>query len=174
MKFDEKYPTATMTFIEICKDFLDEIERKESENFRRAGELIGKRIMQGKIIFAVDCGGHSYLPPMDMFCRAGSLVPISATLDVSTTTVTGGFRSVFLERVPGYMKALFQYFRIRKDDVAIIFNIVGINSMVIDAAQECKRLGARSIGVSGSPGQDKLPSDHPIRHPSGLNLKDLV
>ncbi len=173
-KFHEKYPREGVPFIEICKEFLEEIESRQKGNFKAAGEMIGNRLMEDKVIFAVGCGGHSYLPPMDMFCRAGSLVPISATLDASTTTITGGFRSVFLERVPGYMVALFKYFRIGAGDVVLIFNNVGVNAMTIDAALECRRLGARSIGVAGSPWMEYLPPDHPIRHPSRKNLKDLV
>jgi uncharacterized phosphosugar-binding protein len=173
-KFPDKYPIAGMDFLEICKDFLEEIEKREKENFKTAGEIIGKRIGEGKVVFALGCGGHSYIPPMDMFCRAGALVPISATLDVSTTTTTGGIRSIFLERVPGYMLALFKYFRIQKDDVVLIFNNVGVNAMTIDAALECKRIGAKSIGIGGSPWQKQLPPDHPIRHPSKKNLMDLT
>ncbi|HEB31725.1 MAG TPA: sugar isomerase domain-containing protein [Spirochaetes bacterium] len=174
MDFFEKYPAQGISYIDICKEFLDEIESRQKENFKKAGLMIGDRIMEDEVIFAVGCGGHSYIPPMDMFCRAGSLVPINATLDASTTTITGGFRGVFLERVPGYMKALLQYFRLKKDDVVIIFNNVGVNAMTIDAAEECKRLGAKTIGVAGSPWQDKTPADHPSRHPSGKNLKDMV
>lgn len=174
MEFFGKYPVQDMSFIDICKEFLDEIEAREKENIKKAGMMIGDRIMEGEVIFAVGCGGHSYLPPMDMFCRAGSLVPINATLDASTTTITGGFRSVFLERVPGYMKALLKYFRLEKDDVVIIFNNVGINAMTIDAAEECKRIGAKMIGVAGSPWQDSIPAGHPSRHPGNKNLRDLV
>jgi uncharacterized phosphosugar-binding protein len=173
-QFHEKFPVEGVPFLDICKEFLEEIESRQKDNLRAAGEMIGNRLMEDKIIFAVGCGGHSYLPPMDMFCRAGSLVPISATLDVSTTTLTGGFRGVFLERVPGYMVALFKYFRIGAADVVLIFNNVGVNALTIDAALECRRLGARSIGVAGSPWQKQLPPDHPIRHPSRKNLMDLV
>jgi uncharacterized phosphosugar-binding protein len=174
MEFYEKYPAEDTSYLDICKEFLEEIEKREAANFKRAGAMMAERIMQGEVVFAVGCGGHSYIPPMDMFCRAGSLVPISATLDVSTTTTTGGFRSVFLERVPGYMSALLRYFRVKKDDVVIIFNNVGMNALTIDAALECGRIGAATIGVAGSPWQDAFPPDHPIRHPSGKNLRDLV
>jgi len=173
-KFPEQYPVQGVDFLEICKDFLEEIEKREKENFEAAGHIIGDRIMDGKVVYAVGCGGHSYIPPMDMFCRAGCLVPVSATLDVSTTTTTGGMRSIYLERVPGYMLALFKYFKIGKNDVVLIFNNVGVNAMTIDAAQECKRIGAKSIGIAGSPWQQQLPKDHPIRHPSKKNLMDLV
>ena len=46
--------------------------------------------------------------------------------------------------------------------------------MVIDAVEESKRIGAKTIGVAGTPWQEQLPSDHPARHPSGKNLKDHV
>ncbi|MBA4388972.1 MAG: hypothetical protein C0404_13405 [Verrucomicrobia bacterium] len=172
--FPDKYPAEGISFIDICREFLEEIERREAGNFKRAGKLIGDRIMKDEVIYAVGCGGHSYIPPMDMFCRAGSLVPVSATLDISTSAMNGGFRGVFLERTPGYMKALFKYYRIKKGDVAIIFNNVGVNAMVIDAVEESQRLGVKTIGVAGSPWQLQLPADHPIRHPSGKNLKDEV
>ncbi len=134
--FTDKYPVEGMHFLDICKEFLEEIEKRESENFQKAGILMGDRIMDGEVVYAVGCGGHSYLPPMDMFCRAGSLVPISATLDISTSAMSGGFRGVFLERVTGYMQALSRYYRIGKDDVVIIFNNVGVNALVIDAIEE--------------------------------------
>jgi uncharacterized phosphosugar-binding protein len=172
--FPGKYPAAGMSFLDICREFLDEIERREAPNFKRAGAMIGDRLMEGEVIFALGCGGHSYIPPMDMFCRAGSLVPVNAMLDISTSTISGGFRGVFLERVPGYMKALFKYYRVKKGDVAIIFNNVGVNAMVIDAVEESKQIGVKTIGVAGSPWMDTLPRDHPIRHPSGKNLKDEV
>lgn len=126
---------------------MNKIEVEQNENFRIAGKMIGDRTIADEIFYSVGCGGHSYIPPMDMFCRAGALVPISTTLDVSTTTVTGGFRSVFLERVHGYMVSLFKYFRIKKDDVVLIFNNVGVNAMTIDAALVCRRIGAKSIGI---------------------------
>jgi uncharacterized phosphosugar-binding protein len=172
--FPDKYPCAGVSFLEICREFLDEIERREAANFKKAGAMIGDRLMEGEVIFALGCGGHSYIPPMDMFCRAGSLVPVNAMLDISTSTISGGFRGVFLERVPGYMKALFKYYRVKKGDVAIIFNNVGVNAMVIDAVEEAQRIGVKTIGVAGSPWMDTLPKDHPIRHPSGKNLKDEV
>jgi uncharacterized phosphosugar-binding protein len=172
--FPNKYPAAGVSFLDICHEFLEEIEKREAGNFKRAGQMIGDRIMEGEVIYAVGCGGHSYIPPMDMFCRAGSLVPVNATLDISTSTISGGFRGVFLERVPGYMKALFRYYRVKKGDVAIIFNNVGVNAMVIDAVEEAQRLGVKTIGVAGSPWQEQLAPNHPIRHPSGKNLKDHV
>ncbi|MCG8479946.1 MAG: sugar isomerase domain-containing protein [Spirochaetales bacterium] len=172
--FPYNYPTSEKTFLDACKEFLDHIEQEEAENFRRAGALIAGRIQEGEVIYVIGCGGHSWVPPMDMFCRAGGLVPVSATMDVSTSTLTGGFRGVFTERVPGYMRAVLQYYRIGAGDVAIIFNNVGVNALTIDVALECRERGGRTIGVAGSPWQDFLDDDAPVRHPSRKNLKEIV
>jgi uncharacterized phosphosugar-binding protein len=173
-KFPYNYPTSEKSFLDACKEFLDEIEAREAENFTRAGKMIADRIAEDGLIYAIGCGGHSWVPPMDMFCRAGGLVPVSATMDVSTSTLTGGFRSVFAERVPGYMRVLLKYYNLGKDDVALIFNNVGVNALVIDAALECRERGVKTIGVAGSPWQDSLGPDSPVRHPSKQNLRDLV
>lgn len=173
-EFPYNYPSSEKSFLEISKAFLDAIEAREAANFTRAGAMIADRIQAGEVVYVIGCGGHSWVPPMDMFCRAGGLVPVSATMDVSTSTLTGGFRSVFTERVPGYMRAIINYYRIGRDDVAIIFNNVGVNALVIDAALECRERGAKTIGVAGSPWQDSLAQDSPVRHPGKHNLKDIV
>jgi uncharacterized phosphosugar-binding protein len=174
MSIADQYPTDSQSFLEACKAFLTYIEEHQKDNFRTAGEMIADRIMQDKLVYVVGAGGHSWVPPMDMFCRAGGLVPISAMMDVSTSTLTGGFKSIHMERVPGYMNALFEYHRIETDDLVLIFNNVGVNPLVIDAALECRKRGARSIGVAGTPWQVTLPPDSHIRHPSKQNLKDIV
>ncbi len=172
--FPAKYPTTGDDFLSACKEFLQEIEKRERANFQTAGRMIAAKVLVDEVVYVVGCGGHSWVPPMDMFCRAGGLVPVSALMDVSTSTLTGGFKSVITERVPGYMSALFKYHRIAEGDLVIIFNNVGVNALTIDAALECRRLGATSIGVAGSPWQETLSPDSPVRHPSRKNLKDLV
>ncbi len=172
--FPSNYPTSGKEFLDICKEFLEEIERREAANLESAGGMIAEKVLADEIVYVVGCGGHSWVPPMDMFCRAGGLVPISALMDVSTSTLTGGFKSVLTERVPGYMTALFDYHRIADGDLVLIFNNVGVNALTIDAALECRKRGAKSIGVAGSPWQEQLSEDSAVRHPSKKNLKDIV
>ncbi len=172
--FSDRFPVQGISFLDICKEFLEKIEQCEKENLDRAGSMIAERILEDEVVYVFGCGGHSWVPPMDMFCRAGGLVPISVGMDVSSSTLTGGFRGVFVERVPGYMRALMKYYRIKKGDVVLIFNNVGVNSMVIDAALECRERGAKSIGIAGSSWQDRLGPDSAVRHPTGKNLRDLV
>ena len=166
---------AGKEFLRLSKEYLERIEKEQAENFKRAGKLIGDRIMDGGIIHAIGTGGHAILPAYDMFYRSGGLcavnfiVPLGALYGAAPAT--HGMR---IERTPGYMRQVIDYHRIGKDDVCIIFNNIGVNAATIDAALECKEREAKVIGVAGSPWQKAIPKGHHTRHPSNKNLMDIV
>ncbi|MCK4240897.1 MAG: sugar isomerase domain-containing protein [Candidatus Atribacteria bacterium] len=166
---------AEKSFLDICKEFLEKIEREQTENFKKAGKVIGDRIMQGEIIHVIGTGGHANLPAYDMFYRSGGLVPINFIFPLGAhygaAPATHGMR---IERTPGYMRQVIDYHRIKKGDVVIIFNNIGVNAATIDAALECKERGATVISVGGSPWQREIPKDHYTRHPSRKNLMDIA
>lgn len=173
-EWPRNYPVSDKTFLEICKEFLDKIEERQAENFVKAGKIIGDHIMAGGLVKLVGTGGHTYLPVLDMSHRAGAFVAVNPCLDVSSSPITGGTRSIRIERVPGYFRALMSYFRVKKGDVVIVFNNIGVNAGTIDAALECKERGATVIGVGSSIWQEDIPLDHYTRHPSKKNLMDIV
>lgn len=110
-------------FLELCKEYLERIEREQASNFRKAGELIGARIMAGKIIHVIGTGGHTNLPAYDMFYRSGGLCAVNFIVPLGAhygaAAATHGMR---IERTPGYMRQVIDYHRIVRDDVCIIFN----------------------------------------------------
>ncbi len=79
-----------------------------------------------------------------------------------------------LERCVNYAKSIVKYFRLKEDDVLIIFHNIGINPATIDAAMEAKDAGAKIIAVSSSYWQKEMPADHFIRHPNKKNLFDYA
>lgn len=173
--FVEKFPTKEMTFLEICKEFLELIEEEQVNKFEKAGALIGESIMKDKLIHVIGTGGHTNLPAYDMFYRAGGFVPINYIIPIGAhygaASATHGMR---IERTPGYMRQVIDYYRVKKDDLAIVFNNIGINAGCIDAALECKEREATVIGVGGSPWQKTIPKDHYTRHPSKKNLMEIA
>ncbi len=173
-EWPRNYPVSDKTILEISIEFLTEIEKRQAENFKKAGKILGEKIMKGGLIKLVGTGGHSYIPALDMSARAGGLVTVDPTLDISTSSMTGGLRSIRLERVVGYFRALMDYFQVKKDDVVIIFSNVAVGAAPIDAALECKERGAIVIGIGSSIWQDDIPIDYRLRHPSKKNLRDIV
>lgn len=173
-QWPRNYPVSGKSFLDICKEFLDIIEERQAENFVKAGKIMGDNIMAGGLIKLVGTGGHTYLPVLDMSHRAGALVTVNPTLDVSSSPINGGTRSIRIERVPGYFRALMDYFRVKEGDVVIIFNNIGVNAGTIDACLACKERGATVIGVGSSIWQEDIPMDHYTRHPSKKNMRDIV
>ena len=163
------------SFYEITLEYLERIEKEQAGNFKKAGVAIGDAIMADKLIHAVGTGGHTNLPPYDMFYRAGgfaavNFIPALAAL-YGTVPATYGMRT---ERLPGYMECAVDYYRIEKGDVAIVFNNIGVNAGSIDACLACKERGAYTIGVASTIWQREIPKDHVTRHPSKKNMMDIV
>ena len=148
----------------------------EEPQIKKAAQVIGDSIMRGQVVHVIGPGGHSNMAVEEMFCRAGGFACINGILDPGTNLSHGGFRSMKVERVPGYATAVLNSFRVGEtpDEVLIIINAYGINAMTIDCALEAKKRGMTSIAITSTGFADELPKDHIARHPTGANLYQSV
>ncbi len=164
-----------LEYKQIVSSILDEI-LTEDESIKKAAAVIGDSIMRGQVIHVIGPGGHSNMAVEETFSRAGGLACINAILDPGTNLSHGGFRSMKVERVPGYAVAVLNSYGVGKtpNEVLIIINAYGINSMTIDCALEAKRLGVTTIAITSTLFAQKIPKDHPSRHPTGANLYESV
>ena len=159
----------------IITSVLDEIT-SEDEAIKKAAAVIGDSIMRDQVIHVIGPGGHSNMAVEEMFSRAGGFACINAILDPGTNLSHGGFRSMKVERIPGYATAVLNSFGVGKtpDEVLIIVNAYGINAMTIDCALEAKKKGVTTIAITSTSFANQIPKDHPSRHPSGANLYQSV
>ena len=148
----------------------------EEESVKKAAALVGDSIMRNQVIHVIGPGGHSNMAVEEMFSRSGGFACINAILDPGTNLSHGGFRSMAVERVPGYANAVLRSYGVGKtpDEVLIIVNAYGINSMTIDCALYGKQHGVKTIAITSTSFADKIPKDHPARHPTGANLYQSV
>ncbi len=160
---------------DIVAGLLDEIIGEE-EALKKAAQAIGDSIMRGQVIHVIGPGGHSNMAVEETFSRAGGFACINAILDPGTNLSHGGFRSMKVERIPGYAKAVLDSYGVGNTpgEVLIIVNAYGINSMTIDCALEAKRRGVTSIAITSRTFADNVPKTHQSRHPSGANLYESV
>jgi uncharacterized phosphosugar-binding protein len=156
-------------------DAFAKIESQERE-FESAARLLAKAIARDQLIHVIGPGGHSNMAAEEVLWRAGGLVPVNAILDAGTNLIHGAKRSNYIERTPGYAGRVLDAYRVglSPDEVIIIVNAYGINSMCIDTALEAKRRGMTTIGITSRGFADNLDPDHPSRHPSGKNLYQEV
>ena len=111
----------------IITSILDEIISEE-EAVKKAAAVIGDSIMRDQVIHVIGPGGHSNMAVEEMFSRAGGFACINAILDPGTNLSHGGFRSMKVERVPGYAVAVLNSYGVGKtpNEVLIIVNAYGI------------------------------------------------
>ncbi len=167
--------SMSKTFFEICIEFLEKIEKEQADNFKEAGKAMGDAIMADKLVHVIGTGGHTHLPAYDLFFRAGGLAAVNFIPAIGALYgAAGATHGMRIERTPGYMDKVIDYYRVAKGDVAIVFNNIGVNAATIDAALECKKKEAYTIGVAGAPWMKGIPKDHFTRHPSKKNLIDIV
>ena len=164
-----------LKYRDIVTGLMGEIAGEE-EAVKKAAAVIGKSIMRDQVIHVIGPGGHSTMGVEEMFSRAGGFACINGILDQGVNLSNGGPRSMKVERTPGYANAVLESFGVGKtpDEVLIIINAYGINCMTIDCALYAKKHGVTSIAITSTSFADKIPKDHPARHPTGANLYQSV
>lgn len=153
---------------------LKKIVENEQESINKAATILAKAVSKDKLINVIGPGGHSNLAAEEVLWRAGGLAVVNPILDPGTLLMFGAKRSNYIERTPGYAKAVLDSYNIIKGDVLVIINAYGINAMTIDCALECKSRGVTSIGITSTAFAKHVPKGAPSRHPSGQNLHELV
>ncbi|MFH1760207.1 MAG: SIS domain-containing protein, partial [bacterium] len=116
-------------------------------------------------------GGHNFMIGAEFFSRAGSLCNYNIFMPGGTQCYDSHPAT---ENLPGLAKLVFDYHRVKTDDLMILVNGNGINSTTIESALECKARNIKSIGISSRSFAENVEPDCPNRHPSGQNLHDLV
>ena len=146
----------------------------QGENIRKAGALMADAIAADRLINVYAGGGHTTLAMGEMFFRAGGLANINPLMETALSVFNQSLKYLELERTVNFGASIVKYYQIEKDDVVIFFHNIGINPATIDAAEECKKRGAKIVAVASSHWQSEMPKDHFIRHPNGKNLFDYA
>lgn len=160
-------------FENLMKNF-KKINDTQSENIKKAAELMCNAIADDRLISVYGGGGHTTLCMGEMFFRAGGLANINPVMETGLSVFNQALKYLELERTVNYGSAIMKYYDLKSDDVLIIFHNIGINPATIDAAEEAKKQNVKIIAVSSSAWQDEMPEDHFIRHPNKKNLFDYA
>lgn len=147
---------------------------EQGENIKKAGALMADAIAADRLINVYAGGGHTTLAMGEMFFRAGGLANINPLMETALSVFNQSLKYLELERTVNFGASIIKYYQIEKDDVVIFFHNIGINPATIDAAEECRKRGAKIIAVASSHWQSEMPKDHFIRHPNGKNLFDYA
>lgn len=166
--------SITKQYLAAVSDIIHKIANEEQESIDKAAEVLADFVLADKLINVFGPGGHSNLAAEEVLWRAGGLACVNPMLDPGTSLFFGAKRSNYIERTPGYAKAVLDTYGVHEGDVLVIVNAYGINSVTIDSALECKERGVTSIAITSKSFGLHTPKGHQARHPSGKNLYEIA
>ena len=160
-----------VSYYDRIREMIDSIIKDERENIEKAAQWVAQTVIEDKLFYVFGTGAHSIMPAMELFLRAGGLCNSQGIFPPGVTDFNGTPKT---ERVVGFAPRIFDWYGVKKGDLLIICNVNGINPMTIDAAEEARKRGVRTVGVTSVQFAEKAEHNIPNRHPSNKNLHDLV
>ena len=136
-------------YLEKIIENLNRIESEESEKLHQVFAMVSETIQQNGLIFVFGCG-HSHLPGLDSFYRAGGLANVSPMLDTDLMLHNGAAKSSRMEKMSGIANEIFRRYVPTQKDMIFIFSASGKNQVPMEMADAARAAGVRSVGVSSS------------------------
>ena len=126
---------------------LNAIETEEADTLEKATRAVAEVIKNDGLIFTFGCG-HSHLPGLDAFYRAGGLANVSPMLDTDLMLHNGAAKSSRMEKMSGIASEIFRRYTPSDKDIIFIFSASGKNTVPIEMAEAARKAGIKSIGIS--------------------------
>lgn len=126
---------------------LNRIENEEAEKLKAAASEVARVIKDDGLIFVFGCG-HSHLPGLDAFYRAGGLTNVSPILDTDLMLHNGAAKSSRMEKMSGIAPEIFRRYTLSEKDMIFVFSVSGKNQLPVEMADCARHAGVKCIGVS--------------------------
>ncbi len=128
---------------------LQAIDKTQADKIEKAQALVAKVIANDGLIHVFGCG-HSHIPALDTFYRAGGLANVSAMLDTDLMLHNGAAKSSRMEKMSGIGGEIYRRYTVEKRDLLVVFSASGKNTVPCEVADSARENGVFTIGVSSS------------------------
>lgn len=142
---------------------------QEGPNIERAAEYCAASVSSGRVIHVFGCG-HSQMFAMEVFYRAGGLVPVNALLIPHLALFPKAKLSTLQERIEGFAGEYLDLEDTDPRDTMIIVSVSGRNAGVVDMALEAKKIGMKVVALTSK----QFAGSTTSRHSSGKHLMDVA
>lgn len=167
-------PTVDTRLSDTLNQLIRQFESEQQDNLLQAAGWMADACENDRLIYLFGGGGHTCLVMQELFWRAGGLANLCPMIDFSIHPVTPAYLYLGHERLHDVGNHIVSYYGVSEGDLVLLFHSYGFNAPTIDAALECKRRTARTVGISSRHWHRSIPKDFPIRHRSGKTLFDVV
>lgn len=146
-------------YLQKLNEILGKATDTQGKNIEQAAGYIADAIAGGGLFHLFGCG-HSQMYAMEVFYRAGGLVPVNAILTPSLALAPCAPLSTFGERVPGLAGNILQNEPVKAGDALLIASTSARNNVPIEMAIEAKKLGLKVILLYSSEFAKSVTSRH--------------
>lgn len=157
------------TYYSKVLEQLDKQVNEEGTNIEKAAEYCANSVISDRLIHVFGCG-HSQMFAMEVFYRAGGIVPVNALLIPHLALFPKAKLSTIQERVENFTNQYLQLEDVDARDTMIIVSMSGRNAGVVDMALEAKKIGMKVVALVSMEFSESVTS----RHSSGKMLFEVA
>ena len=137
-------------YLEQITALLRRIEAEEGAKMAAAAEAVAETIVRDGIVHTFGCG-HSHLPCLDTFYRAGGLACVSPILDEDLMLHDGAAKSSRMEKMSGIAAEAFRRAGVDPaKDLVVVISASGKNAAPVEMCDCAKAAGVKLVTVSSS------------------------
>ena len=131
-------------------ELLTRIEAEEANALFSASDAVADVICRDGLVHVFGCG-HSHLPALDAFYRAGGLACVSPLLDEDLMLHDGAAKSSRMEKMPGIAAEAFRRAGVDSSkDILVVISASGKNAAPVEMLRAAKAAGVKTIAISSS------------------------
>ena len=136
-------------YLEQIIIILQRIDQEERAKMAAAAEAVADVICRDGIVYTFGCG-HSHLPCLDTFYRAGGLACVSPILDEDLMLHDGAAKSSRMEKMPGIAAEAFRRHNVTANDLMVVISASGKNAAPVEMCECAKRADVKLVTISSS------------------------
>ena len=137
-------------YLKSIVEILTQIEAQESAAFLSASDAVAEVICRDGLVHVFGCG-HSHLPALDAFYRAGGLACVSPLLDEDLMLHDGAAKSSRMEKMPGIAAEAFRRAGVDPSkDILVVISASGKNAAPVEMLRAAKAAGVKTVAISSS------------------------
>ena len=137
------------SYLDAIVALLGRIEAEEASKMAEAAEAVADVICRDGLIYTFGCG-HSHLPTLGTFYRAGGLACVSPILDEDLMLHDGAAKSSRMEKMPGIAAEAFRRHNVTTNDLLVVISASGKNAAPVEMCECAKKAGVKLITISSS------------------------
>ena len=131
-------------------ELLTRIEAEEANALFSASDAVAEVICRDGLVHVFGCG-HSHLPALDAFYRAGGLACVSPLLDEDLMLHDGAAKSSRMEKMPGIAAEAFRRAGVDPSkDILVVISASGKNAAPVEMLRAAKAAGVKTVAISSS------------------------